>query len=392
MKFDNHLRYAVQITDDYSGEIPLHSWLKSFFRANPQMGSNDRKQVSSLVYSYYRMGHALREVSKEERMMTGLFLVSKSKNALLNHHKPEWAEFIDGSLDQKLECCRQSGINVELSEIFPWRNMLSPDIEYLNLCKSFLVQPDLFIRIRPGFEEQVKRKLSRQEIAFEQLSGHALRLSNTTPVDRILELNSEAVIQDYSSQRTSDFFSLPELTNLKKTRAWDCCAASGGKSILLHDRFPGISITASDIRESILINLKKRFIEAGIKNYQSFVADLTKPPNQFSALQIPFDLILMDAPCTGSGTWSRNPEELYFFNDMHIARFRQLQEKIFRNVITKIKSHGVFIYITCSVFQRENEGMVEFIRQNSSLQLIRSALIRGDKDKADTLFVASFKA
>jgi 16S rRNA (cytosine967-C5)-methyltransferase len=389
MKFDNHLRYAVQITDDYTGEIPLHSWLKSFFRANPKMGSNDRKQVSSLVYSYYRLGHSLMKVTKEERMLTALFLISKSKNPLLEHHKPEWAEFIGESLDQKIARCRQSGINVQLSEIFPWQNLLSPHIEYFEFCKSFLIQPDLFIRVRPGFEEQVERKLSSHEIGFEQLPGHALRLSNTTPVDKILKLNTEAVIQDYSSQRTSDFFSMPEAI---KPRAWDCCAASGGKSILLHDRFPQISITASDIRESILINFKNRIAEAGIKESRSFVADLSKSLPHFSELQTPFDLILMDAPCSGSGTWSRNPEELYFFKEMRIGQFRQLQEKIFKNVVTKIKPQGILIYITCSVFHEENDGMVEFIRQNSSLQLIQSSLIRGYSDRADTLFVASFRA
>src|ERR1700751_784871 len=108
MKFDNHLRYAVQIICAYSGDIPLHSWLKSFFQHNPQMGSHDRKQVAGLVYSYYRLGHALSNVSMEERILTGQFFLSKAEDPFLNYHKPEWKEFMGESIDQKIDRCRQS--------------------------------------------------------------------------------------------------------------------------------------------------------------------------------------------------------------------------------------------------------------------------------------------
>ena len=60
-------------------------------------------------------------------------------------------------------------------------------------------------------------------------------------------------------------------------KAWDCCAASGGKSILLKDKFPRVQLTVSDIRETILRNLRQRFQRAGIKDYHAFVADLSKP-------------------------------------------------------------------------------------------------------------------
>ena len=57
MKFDNQLRYAVSIIEEYDGRVPLSVWLKEFFRNNKQMGSRDRKTVSEMVYGYYRLGH-----------------------------------------------------------------------------------------------------------------------------------------------------------------------------------------------------------------------------------------------------------------------------------------------------------------------------------------------
>ena len=80
-------------------------------------------------------------------------------------------------------------------------------------------------------------------------------------------------MQDFSSQGVGGLL-LPVARG--PLYVWDCCAASGGKSIMLYDLDPAIRLTVSDIRESILINLRKRFNEAGIKKYQSFVIYLTK--------------------------------------------------------------------------------------------------------------------
>src|SRR6476619_5508999 len=114
---------------------------------------------------------------------------------------------------------------------------------------------------------------------------------------------------------------------------WDCCAASGGKSILFHDNFPNSVITVSDIRERILFNIDKRFQLAGIKNYKKFLADLTTGyhnPNEY-------DLIICDAPCSGSGTWSRSPEQLHFFKKEAIEKYANLQKAISKNVIPFLK-------------------------------------------------------
>ncbi len=72
MKFDNQLRYAANIISDYQGNVPLHAWLKDFFRQHKQMGSRDRKTVSNLVYAYYRLGHSVRDLATQERILLGL--------------------------------------------------------------------------------------------------------------------------------------------------------------------------------------------------------------------------------------------------------------------------------------------------------------------------------
>jgi 16S rRNA (cytosine967-C5)-methyltransferase len=156
-------------------------------------------------------------------------------------------------------------------------------------------------------------------------------------------------------------------------------------------------ITVSDIRESILHNLKGRFHTAGIKNYDAFVADLTRPvPPAAPVVPAPSvtpsksDLILADVPCTGSGTWSRTPEELYFFNPRQLTRYSEMQQQIISNVAANLAPDAWLIYSTCSVFKKENEEMVTFIGE-SGLILEHAGPIIGYPHQADTMFAARFR-
>jgi 16S rRNA (cytosine967-C5)-methyltransferase len=125
---------------------------------------------------------------------------------------------------------------------------------------------------------------------------------------------------------------------------------------------------------------------AGITNYKSFVADLAH-----SALTIhhsPFDLIIADVPCTGSGTWSRTAEQLYFFDEKKIDHYSGLQKKIIANVVRSLRPGGFLLYITCSVFKKENEEMIDYIEKEFHLQKLKMESLIGYDKKADTMFAA----
>jgi len=390
MKYDNQLRYAVQIIETFNGEMPLHNWLKNFFREHKQMGSKDRKQASEMVYCFYRLGHAAKDSSAEENILTGLFLCNHSSNEILQYFKPTWNEQIGLSLEEKMAIISHP---LQLKKIFPWTDQLSDNIDHPVFCESFLQQPDLFIRLRPGFQNAVREKLNQHSIDYREISPECLAFANATKLDELIELNREAVIQDLNSQKVGSFFEIPHNSSSDKTRkVWDCCAGSGGKSIMLFDIHPGIELTVSDIRESVLANLKNRFQEAGIKEYHSFPADLTKQNTKSKMPYASYDLIIADLPCSGSGTWGRNPDSLYFFDINEAGRYQAMQKKILSNIIPCLKKEGVLIYITCSVFKKENEEVVDFVQQNFNLRTENIELLKGYDQKADSLFVARFIA
>ena len=258
MKFDNLLRYAVRILEAYAGEIPLQGCLKNFFRENPQMGSRDRKQVSEMCYCFFRMGHALKNISAEERIISGIFLSNQHQEQILEQLRPDWHMLVEKTLEEKLEIISLKFPDFQLTEIFPWKNLLSAGMDHRAFCLSFLEKPRLFIRVRPGKEQVLTTKLTEHKIEFHDADPHSLlpfkaySFNGGTKLDNVFLLNREAVVQDLSSQRTALFLK-PDAK--REFEAWDCCAGSGGKSILLTDLNPGCRLTVSDIRESILKNL-----------------------------------------------------------------------------------------------------------------------------------------
>jgi len=411
VKFDNQLRHATAIIDAYKGEMPLHAWLKSFFRDNKQMGSRDRKLLSSLVYGYYRLGHAVPAIATDERIITGLFLCHSQPHELLHYFRPDWNEKIALPLEDKVILFQQdpsgAGADFRVTDIFPWKDQLSPGIDHEAFCLSFLRQPDLFLRIRPGYQQAVLEKLaaapavqsaaqphpSAASAPYEFIPPFTLRLPNGFNVEDHFIPDYEVVVQDYSSQRLASFFPAaptdPAFAPLNiPTSFWDACAASGGKSILAHDLYPDMSITVSDIRESILHNLKGRFHAAGIKEYTAFTADLTREAPPASAATA--SLILADVPCTGSGTWGRTPEELCFFNPAKILRYSTMQQQILTHIAQNLAPGARLIYSTCSVFKKENEDIAAFLLENFGLKQEKMENIKGYDLQADTMFAASF--
>ena len=382
MKAINQLKTFQRILDEYPAETPLGKFLPGFYRVNKQMGSNDRRVASRLVYNYFRLGAALPDLPAEERLFIAEFLCNTQLNSFLQHFKPEWAACVDFSLVEKLGMVKAVHPDFVLGDVFPWTQQMSNGIDKEAFLCSFFVQPDLFIRVHKGFEVQVKTVLAAAEVVFKDEGNGCFCLPNGTRLENIMPTPHQYEVQDHSSQQTAQYFK-PQ----KWDYWWDACAASGGKSLLLHELEPDVKLVVSDIRESILANLDERFQQAGLRKYQKKLLDLTEN-NDLLLHDYAFDGIILDAPCTGSGTWGRTPEMISQFDPHKIEFFQRLQQSIARNIVKHLKPGKPLVYITCSVFKAENEDMVNFMVKELGLKLEEQAVLKGYEHKADTMFVA----
>jgi 16S rRNA (cytosine967-C5)-methyltransferase len=382
MHYDSYLRTCELILKNYTGKIPFAAWLKDFFRQDKKYGSRDRRTISHFCYSFFRLGEAFDSQDIPTKITHAIFLSTKEPSHFLENYAPALNGFVSESIEKKLEII--DAPEGEWKNIFPSLEEVSREMDPFAFSISHLAQPDLFLRVRPGKENKVQQKLEQAGIPFEACDATCLSLPNGAPVDAVLDLDNDAVVQDRNSQHTLDLL-LPEIK--KGARVWDCCAASGGKSILLHDK-ASVDLTVSDKRTSILANLERRFAKAGIKNYRSFVTDLG---GAYAAVADQFDVIICDAPCSGSGTWGRTPEHLRLFTADKIETYSALQKKIAGNASERLKPGGYFLYITCAVFEKENEGTVKWLEENTPMKLQSMQYLKGYEQHSDTLFTALFR-
>lgn len=380
-RYAAYLRTASQFIESYNGEIPFSRYIKSAFSQSKKYGATDRRLISGLCHSFFRVGYLV-SGSLTHRILAGWFITRNNTDDLLETLNPQWSGQVTVSLSEKLKL-----FGIPEASLFPGLSYVSDELDKSAIALSVLEQPLLYVRIRPGHEEVVLRKLDDARIAYHREDRNTLSFANSTSLDKVLSINKEVVIQDLNSQRVFDALS-HHLFNKSPIMVWDCCAASGGKSALIYDRYNGnVVLTVSDIRKSILHQLDVRMKEADIPIADLFMADLTQGEVKHGT----FDFIICDVPCSGSGTWARTPEQLSQFNKDKIIDYAHLQRTIVEHSIHSLQPGGVLSYITCSIFKAENEENVHYLLNNTKLTLLDKRYLPGYTCKADTLFSALFQ-
>lgn len=382
MKLAYQVRSFEQVFSQYDGVLPLHRFLFAYFKQHKQMGSSDRRWATRYLYSLFRLGNALKDEDQLTRLAIADFLCNQTVSLVTSHYLPQLTEHILLPAVAKIALIEEAYPAFKLADVFPFKEELSEGIELTGFLQSFFIQPDLFLRIRPETHQFLMELFAKAAVPVREIGDQTLALPNGTKLEQLVPENKYYQVQDLSSQRTGEFFR-PQAYDYW----WDCCAASGGKSLLLHDMEPKIQLLVSDVRENSLHNLDDRFLAAGIKKYQKKVLDLQQN-NDPDLHDYAFDGIILDAPCSGSGTWGRTPEMLWHFDTYKVDYFSKLQKNIASNIIKYLKPGKPLIYITCSVFKKENEEVIAYLTDNLPVKLESMQAIKGYHDKADTMFIA----
>ncbi len=148
----------------------------------------------------------------------------------------------------------------------------------------------------------------------------------------------------------------------RPAKVLDCCAAPGGKTLMLARRLPGAEILATDVSAKRITAMQGRLrrfdYAAGVK---TAVLDAAKLPESAGE----FDLILCDVPCSGTGTLGRNPEIRLRLAPEELTRQAERQRAILSAALKRLAPGGRLVYSTCSLEPEENERVVEAVAAGS---------------------------
>jgi len=385
----NHSRLTIikSLLDGYDGSTPFHLYLKACFVKHKNFGSRDRRIYSSWCYAYLRLGKALPKQDFNTRLAVAWYLVHGDQDEIFKTlNNGMIAETALPTIAERIRFIAEIFSDFNVNDIFPFALPLSGNISGSDYAESMLTQPRVWIRIKEGKVATVIDDLEANGIPFEKDEENSGMLSFNSGV-KLEVLNSKQKgffeIQDRSSQLAG-----AAIPAKKGEHWWDCCCGAGGKSLEVFDKVPGVKITATDSRAAILKNYRER-TQTYHSQLSTTLLDLEQPvsPGFFGSK---FDGIIADVPCSGSGTWSRTPEYLRFFDAETIANYVKRQQTIIAATIPFLKTGGTLIYITCSVFKAENEDMAEWISSLSGMKLESQKHINGTSVLADSMFCGIF--
>jgi 16S rRNA (cytosine967-C5)-methyltransferase len=237
-----------------------------------------------------------------------------------------------------------------------WTSHHGPEATH-KICQHNQSIPDTALRLRTSAAEN-ELKSEGISLAPGKLLAQARRVLSGDVTKAQALRNSHVVIQDEASQL------IAALIGPGHNRILDCCAAPGGKALAIADQNPDASITAVEIHPHRARLMQSRFPkDTRIETVVSDARDLLSTQ--------PFDRVLADVPCSGTGTLARNPEIKWRLTPADLTDLQQRQLAILRSALPQLKPGGQLIYSTCSLQKEENEDVIEQVLSDSnSLRLL----------------------
>lgn len=365
----HHLLLLLETWEKQGG--PLDNFLRNYFRLKKAIGSKDRKWIAEKVYEWVRW----------QLLVDSLIQGEKT-----------WEKRIE-TLDQ----------------------LKDSDLQKLPLSLQLSCPQDLFNLLVKSYGEEEASKFCKisNERAPVTLRVNTLKTTRAKLMDEWKKDNYVFSPCQYKEealhvQSNLNFFALPEfkaghfelqdegsqcIADLVKASAndWvlDYCAGAGGKSLAIAAKMQNKGqLFLHDVRKFALQEAKKRMSRAGVQNAQFLLNDDLKKKR---VLKHKMQWVLVDAPCTGTGTLRRNPDLKSRFSLKGLEELRDLQYRIFSEALDFVKTSGFIVYATCSVLKEENQEQAARFEKDFVLKKVDEFFSLPQSGEMDGFYGVVFK-
>lgn len=370
--------------------------IEKTLKRDKRWGSRDRSFIAETTYDIVRWKRLYAEIAdvKEPFSREDLFRVFAVWCVLRGIKLPDWPQF-EGTPERRIK-----GKFDELSKIRKYRESIPDWMDELGAKelgeKKWTEEIHALNNQAPVVIRANMLKTTPKELS-EKLSEEGIETSNLRNYPEALELKERANIfrtkafkdglfevQDASSQRVAEFLNVEP-----GMRVVDTCAGAGGKTLHLAALMENKGqIIALDIYGNKLKELKRRAKRAGAHNIETRSIDTTKV---IKKLYNSADRVLIDAPCSGLGVLSRNPDAKWKLQPDFLDKIRNTQLELLEQYSKIVKKGGRLVYATCSVLPSENEKQVQkFLKTETGkeFQLLKEKKILSSESGYDGFYMA----
>jgi 16S rRNA (cytosine967-C5)-methyltransferase len=398
---------------------PVDTMLRQFFREHPALGRRDRGTIAETVFDVLRNRRLYAHLAdsgtgrRERRLMLCSLAMRRGVGSLT-----------DSTLDAGERDWLERILRIDVATLAAPVRYSLPD--WLWSClegergsgpaaalATALLGPaplDLRVNLLKCEPAQAVEALRAEGIRAEPVEGvpTALRVEGKPALERTRAFEQGWVeVQDAGSQV------LGALVGARRGQCVvDFCAGAGGKTLALAASMRSTGqVYACDVSTARLTRLRPRLARAGASNVQPFAIDRETDP-KLTRLAARANAVLVDAPCSGTGTLRRNPDLKWRLEPGDIAELQSRQRAILAAAALLVKPGGVLVYGTCSLLSAENEAVVSSFetahpgweREPAASVLVRSGVTLGtgldedgclrlspDRDGTDGFFAARWR-
>ncbi len=330
------LNHAAQVLAGITSDLRADTALRFYFDSHRYLSPAERRQISQAIFSYYRWLEWLDAKAPPQRRIEQAVELQARFNA--------------DARAVKAEAMLARAVPAWVWEELDFTGAADPAAARAAYARQLQREPTLWLRSRPGRAAELAQALAGC-VPAERVAD-ALAYTGTVDLYKSAPFQAGAFeIQDLASQLVGH-----AAAPAAGETWWDACAGEGGKLLHLADlmRNRGL-IWASDRHTGRLEALKRRAARARIFNYRATVWD--------GGPRLPtktrFDGILVDAPCSGVGTWQRNPQARWTTGPEDVQELKVTQLNLLHHVAGALKPGGRLIYSVCTLTRSETTGVAD---------------------------------